>query len=97
MNPETGSGENFPFSPSPLAGRTYFVNSIRESPLEDKIAISVELPVPGYYGGIGPWEIWIIDLEKRATVLYVRGGTDSSPWIEIDGWKDDTTPEWNNL
>jgi hypothetical protein len=75
----------------------YFVSNLRTSPNGREMAIAVEVPVPGQYAGMGPWQIWIVNIATHQATFYKAGGTVSSHWIEITGWADDSTPLWQYL
>lgn len=85
------------FAPAELSKATFFVSNVRTSPDGTKVAAAVEVPVPGQYGGIGPWQIWEVNLQTQAAALYQDGGTASSQWIGLTGWADNSTPQWHYL
>jgi hypothetical protein len=90
----TGAKQQIRFAPSALVSSTFFISNVRTSPDGYKMAVAVETPIPGQYGGIGPWQVWIVDLQNQEATLYQRGGAASSQWIRLTGWLDDSTPLW---
>ena len=54
-------------------------------------------PLPDQYGGIGPWQVWIVNLKNSIATLYRSGGSASSSWIDLQSWKDDASPQWQSL
>jgi hypothetical protein len=95
LNTNTGIEQKISFAPSILIGTNFTISNARTSPDETKIAVLVEVPIPGNNDNrLYTSQVWIVNIQNEKAVVYEKSTTPGPQWTLLTGWKDNTTPQW---